>query len=80
MIEDTTLKAASLPLTVTLQTFEKPEPLITTDDPTRPAVGENRVTLGFTLKPVVLEARPECVLTLIRPLVAFNGTIAMILL
>jgi hypothetical protein len=51
-------------LIATRQTFENPEPVITTEVPTRPSLGVNCVILGFTLKPSALEAPPEGVVRL----------------
>jgi hypothetical protein len=53
-------------------------PVITTDVPTVPWVGEKPVMPGFTLKFELLVAVPPGVVTLILPAIAVAGTVAVI--
>ena len=53
-------------------------PLMTTLVPTAPLVGVNPVIRGATVKLVALVAVPPGVVTVIGPVVAFAGTVAVI--
>lgn len=67
-------------LTVTVPV--NPEPVSTTEVPTGPLVGVNDVITGapcVTVKSVALMPDPLGVVTVIRPVVAFAGTVATIL-
>ena len=57
-----------------------PDPVITTLVLTPPLVGEKDVIFGVTLKFAVLVAVPTGVVTLIFPVVASEGTVAVILM
>jgi hypothetical protein len=56
----------------------KPDPVIVTTVPTGPLVGEKLVIFGVTLKSVALVALPLGVVTVILPVVAPDGTVAVI--
>lgn len=73
---DLTLNLTSLPLKVTRNTFEKPDPQMTTLPPPR-LPGVDPMILGLTSKLLEL-AIPAGVNTLILPPVAQFGTTAMI--
>ena len=71
---------AEVPLNVTDVAPARLVPLMVTLTPTAPLVGEKLVIVGSkpTVKSVALVAVPESVVTLIGPVVAPNGTIAVI--
>ena len=76
-----TVKAAATPLNVTSVAPSKFDPLITTEVPTGPEFGENELIVGgalFTVKSEPLVAVPAGVVTLMRPVVAPEGTVAVI--
>src|SRR5262249_24859483 len=56
----------------------KPEPEIMTIVPTRPPMGEKLVIFGKTVKLSVLVTVPPAVVTLIGPVTADKGTVALI--
>jgi hypothetical protein len=70
--------AAETPPNLTDVAPVKPVPLITTTVPTCPLGGEKDVIAGVTLKSVALVAVPPGVATLIFPVTAPVGTVAMI--
>jgi hypothetical protein len=65
-------------LNVTDVTPVKLAPLIVTLDPTGPLAGVKLVILGATVKLLALVAMPPAVVTLIGPVVALAGTVAVI--
>ena len=73
------LKVADVPLNLTLLTPEKPLPLIVTGAPGEPLDGEKLVIEGFpeTTKLLTLLPTPSDVVTLILPVVAPIGTVAV---
>ncbi len=73
------VKFAATPLNVTDFVLRKVFPLMITRVPARPEVGEKLVIVGNTLKFVALVAVPPGVVTAILPLVAPEGTVAVIL-
>ena len=73
-----TVKAADVPLNVTAVAPVKLAPLIVTLVPIGPLVGETLVILGATTKFGELVAVPAPVVTLIGPVVALDGTSAVI--
>lgn len=74
-----TTNVANTPLKETLLTPANPVPRITTDVPTGPFVGVNDVMAGATAKSFELVPVPAALVTLIRPVTAPVGTIAVIL-
>jgi hypothetical protein len=76
-----TVNVEATPLKSTEVTPAKFVPVMTTVCPTRPLVGENDVTVepGVTVKSVALAAEPAVFVTVIRPVVAPAGTVAVIL-
>jgi len=80
--EELTVKDADVPLNFTEVAPLKFEPLIVTDVPTGPLVGENDEIVGaeleVTWKLVPLVAVPSGVVTWILPLLAPDGTVAVI--
>jgi hypothetical protein len=83
LVSELMVNAADVPPNLTDVAPVKPEPLIVTDVPTGPLVGENDVIVGAAEPPVtvnfpVLVAMPSGVTTLIRPVVAPAGTTAVI--
>src|SRR6185369_13627095 len=78
--EDTTVKLAVTPLNLTDVATPKPLPLMVTVVPTGPLAGENEDTTGgpVTVNEPVLCPVPAAVVTLIRPVVAPAGTVALI--
>ena len=74
---DTTVKVAETPLKVTLVAPVKVEPVIVTGVPFDPLVGEKELIFGSTVKLVELVALPTVLVTLIGPLVAPLGTLAL---
>src|SRR6185503_19573576 len=78
--EDTTVKLAVTPLNATDVAPPKPLPLMVTIVPTGPLAGENEDTTGgpMTVNELALCPVPAAVVTLIRPVVAPAGTVALI--
>ncbi len=79
-----TLKSAEMPLKATFVVPVNPVPLIVTEVPTGPLVGENEVIVGadaavVTVKFDALVAVPSGVVTMIFPLMAPVGTVAVTL-
>ncbi len=72
-----TVNVDDLPLKETVVTPLKPEPVMTTLLPMRPLVGVKPVTEGRTVKGVELVAEVD-VVTVIYPVVAVDGTLAVI--
>jgi hypothetical protein len=79
-VSESTVKTEAVPLNRTAVAPEKAEPLIVTDVPTGPDVGENPLIDGggITEKVEELVAVPPGVTTEIAPLVAPFGTVAVI--
>jgi len=73
------VKFAATPLNVTDLAWRKAVPLMITRVPARPELGEKLVIVGNTLKFVALVAVPSGVVTAIFPVVAPEGTVAVIL-
>ncbi len=78
----TGVNVAEVPLSVTLVTPLKPLPFTVTSVPTAPEVGLKLVTVGavdddVTVKLPVLVPVPEAVVTVMRPVVAPEGTVAV---
>jgi hypothetical protein len=84
-VSELIVNAADVPANFTDVAAVNPEPLIVTDVPTGPLVGENEEIVGpdvpvlVTVNLSVLVASPSGVTTLIRPVVAPAGTVAVIL-
>ncbi len=77
-VEDTTVNTAAVPLNVTAFTLMKFVPMIVTEVPTGPEVGENEAMVGVvTVKMLGLEAVPLGVVTRMNPVVAPAGTVAV---
>ena len=72
------MNAADVPLKATAVAPVKLAPLMTTLAPTAPLVGVNPVIRGATVKLAALVAVPPGVVTLMGPVVAFAGTVAVI--
>jgi hypothetical protein len=83
LVEEFTVNNAETLLNVTLLTLTKLVPLIVTEVPTGPELGENEVIVGaggeVTSKLLELVAVPPGVVTRIFPSVAPDGTVAVIL-
>jgi hypothetical protein len=77
---ETTLKPDAVPWKVTCVAPLKALPAIEIKLPTEPLAGAKPVILGFTLNSVALVALPVGVITLIAPVVASDGTMAVILM
>jgi hypothetical protein len=79
-VDDTTVKLAWVPLNATEVAPLNPLPLIVTDVPTGPLVGENdEITGGLvTVNEPALCPVPAAVVTLIFPVVAPAGTVGLI--
>src|SRR5262245_4965379 len=77
-VAELTVNAAGVPLNLTAVVPVKFTPLTTTLAPTTPLVGANPVIRGATAKLVALVAVPPGVVTLMGPVVAFGGTVAVI--
>jgi hypothetical protein len=81
-VSELTVKEAVTPLNVTAVAPVRFVPVITTELPTAPLVGEKPVIVGGsaaeTVKEVVLVAVPAGVVTAIAPVVAPVGTVAVI--
>ena len=76
---ETILKAASTPLNRTVVAESNFAPLIVTKSPSGPEVGEKlEMTGDVTVNEAMLDAVPAGVVTLMRPVVAVAGTIAVI--
>jgi hypothetical protein len=65
-------------LNVTEVAPDRVVPVITTAAPTGPAAGEKPVIAGLRVKVLLLVAVPPGVVTLIFPVVAPDGTVAVI--
>ncbi len=80
LVGESTVKAAFDPLNVTAVAPTKPVPVIVTEIPVRPTLGENPsiVGAGTTLKSDALVAVPPPVVTETGPVVAPAGTMAVI--
>ena len=77
--DETTMNEAVVPLNRTVVAPMKFDPLIVTDVPTGPIVGENElITGGPTVKSAALVTDPTGVVTVIFPVVAPTGTVAVI--
>jgi hypothetical protein len=70
--------AVKLP-SFTLVAVAKPEPVMVTVEPACPEVGVNEVIVGVTVKLPVLVALPPGVVTVIGPVVAAFGAVAVML-
>jgi hypothetical protein len=83
LVEEFTVNEAETLLNVTLLTLTKFDPLIVTEVPTGPELGEKELIVGaggeVTSKLVELVAVPPGVVTRILPSVAPDGTVAVIL-
>jgi hypothetical protein len=83
LVEEFTVNEAETLLNVTLLTFTTFEPLIVTEVPTGPELGEKELIVGaggeVTSKLLELVAVPPGVVTRILPSVAADGTVAVIL-
>src|SRR5436309_6498353 len=82
-VSEFTAKEAAAPLKATAVAPVKCEPLIVTPVPTGPLVGLNELIVGagvatVTVKLLELLAVPPGVVTLIAPLVALDGSVAVI--
>src|SRR5919108_3896161 len=77
-VRERTLKPALTPCTLTALTPPKPVPSTTTGLPGAAAPGAKPVIVGTAVKLVALVAVPPAVVTVIRPLVAAEGTWAVI--
>ena len=80
MSEFTVNELAEVPLNFTAVAPVKPEPLIVTLVPTGPLVGAKELITGgaTTVKLMVLVPVPAAVVTLMGPVVALAGTLAVI--
>jgi hypothetical protein len=77
-VEELTVKLADLLLNLTVVAPVKLAPVIVTTVPTGPVLGEKVVIHGATVKLEVLVTVPAGVVTLMRPVVAADGTVAII--
>lgn len=79
-MSESTVKAALAPLKATELAPVKPVPLILTDVPTPPLLGVKPEIVGCTttVKLLALVAIPASVVTVIVPVVAPLGTVALI--
>lgn len=81
-VSETKVNTAPAPLKVTAVAPVKPVPLMVTGVPTGPLAGLNEVMLGgmskVTVKSLLLVSVPIGVVTLILPVVAPEGTVAVI--
>src|SRR5262249_25535899 len=77
-VDELMVKLAGVVRNLTDVAPPKVAPVITTDVPTRPCVGENAAMDGFTLKFPELVAVPPGVVILTLPVVAAAGTVAVI--
>ena len=78
LMAEFTVNTADVPLKVTAVAPVKFAPLTTTLAPTLPLAGVNPVIRGATVKVAALVAVPPGVVTLIGPVVAVAGTVAVI--
>src|SRR5262245_3002964 len=78
LMEELTVKIAATPLNVTDEALRKVFPLMTTLVPASPEVGEKLVMVGGTRKLAALKPAPAALVTLILPVVAAGGTVAVI--
>jgi len=67
-----------VPLKLTVEELSKPFPVIVTGVPIGPLTGLNVIFDGVTVKFVVVVAEPAVVTTVIGPVVAATGTVAVI--
>jgi hypothetical protein len=72
------VKLAARPWNLTAVTSEKLSPVMTTVVPTGPCVGEKLVTVGLIRKALLVVHDPAGAVTLIGPVVAPAGTVAVI--
>jgi len=79
-LAETNEKVADVPLNLTDVTPPKLVPMIATDVPTAPLVGDRLVIRGPTVKVPLLVAVPAEVVTVILPVLAPLGTVVLILL
>src|SRR5215470_3689758 len=77
-VAELTVNAAGVPLNLTAVAPVKFTPVTTTLAPTAPVAGVNFVIRGATVKLVALVAVPPGVATVMGPVVAFAGTVAVI--
>ena len=81
-VSEITVKVAAVPLNFTAVAPVKPVPVMVTEAFTNPLVGEKELIVGaavdFTVKLAELLSLPEGVVTLILPVVAPAGTLAVI--
>jgi len=77
-VDEVTENVAETPLNFTAEALVKVLPVMTTVVPTRPDVGEKLVIWGGTRNEAELEAAPAALVTLILPVVAAEGTVAVI--
>jgi hypothetical protein len=80
-VAELTVKTAVVPLNFTAVVPAKFVPVITTDLPTLPTVGENDVMVGMPVRMVksaLLTTEPTVFVTVILPVVAPTGTVAVI--
>jgi hypothetical protein len=78
LVVEFSVKVAVTPLKVTAEALLKVLPLMTTLVPTGPEPGEKLVMVGGTRNEAVLDAAPAALVTLILPVVAVEGTVAVI--
>jgi len=78
LIAELTVNAADVPLNLTAVAPVKFAPLMVTLAPIAPLTGVNPVIRGATVKLAALVAVPPGVVTLMGPVVAFAGTVAVI--
>lgn len=77
-VDEITVKEAALPLNFTELTPVKLVPVIVTLAPAEPLVGEKSVIVGATPKLLALVNVVVAVVTVMRPVVAPTGTVAVI--
>src|SRR5262249_30937908 len=78
LMELLTVKVAAAPLIVTDEALRKVFPLMITLAPARPEAGEKLLMVGGTWKLPALEPEPARLVTLILPVAAAEGTVAVI--
>ena len=74
---ETTVNVAGAPLKMTAVTPMKLVPMMVTEAPAEPLAGEKEMIPGFTVKLPELVAVPAVLVTLMGPLVAPGGTMAL---
>ena len=78
-VSESTVKAPAVPLKVTAIAPVKLAPVTVTTVPTGPLIGVKPVIIGdVTVKSLTLKAVPAALVTLILPVVAPAGTVALI--